>query len=283
MTGPALRSSAFAYAAQTAQGPRRGRATPRCRAPSRPRARDGGLVLLAACPGDTAAADGDYVESTFFTRAGAGEPWLLTYQLTTDPAVALPQPVLREAPPSCPATQCAPRGPRPGRGGGLREHRAGPPTLDTTDADQLATAHPGIPLTNLSPDAGTEDRTCALEAGSPDPAWVSAAEGSSRSSRSSAPRPSRSPGLDRPTPTTGTIGTVPAGRACRRGRSPRPSRCSSWSMTTARPGWSAHACVRSGRTSPRSPDRVAGYSSSQVARPRRVWGVKKETWLLVAT
>ncbi len=158
------------------------------------------------------ASTGEYVESTFFTRTGEGAPWLLTYRLTTDPAVALPQPALVGGSAVVPDDDARARGDL-----ALEDVLAyastgqAAPTLDVTDADQLATAHTqGFPLPGLTPDAGTEQRVCTLE--DPVPAWASSARGIfAMASVECTQSVALTGGWTAPTPTTGTIGTIPAG------------------------------------------------------------------------
>ena len=214
-TGPSLRASTFAYAAQTAQGA----------APVAPYTSAAGTLAAPeqgtadwfyslSAPGDTAvgSSTGEYVESTFFTRTGEGAPWLLTYRLTTDPAVALPQPALAGGSAVVPDDDARARGDL-----ALLDVVAyastgqAAPTLDVTDADQLATAHTqGFLLPDLTPDAGAEQRACTLE--EPAPAWASSTRGIfAMASVECTQSVALTGGWTAPTPTTGTIGTVPAG------------------------------------------------------------------------
>lgn len=213
-TGPVLRSSAFAFATQVAQG----------LPPVAPYASTSGTIAAPAAAattgwfyslraaGDPAASDGEFVESTFFTRASADAPWLLTYQLATDPAVALPQPVLAGG------SAVGPDDAARARGDDALEDVLGfaltgqaAPTLDVTDADQLATAHTqGFPVPGLSPESGTEERSCAYEG--PEPAWLVAAEGIfALASVECTQTVTLTDGWTAPTPATDTLGTVPAG------------------------------------------------------------------------
>ncbi|KRC42799.1 hypothetical protein ASE27_01220 [Oerskovia sp. Root918] len=214
-TGPSLRASTFAYAAQVAQGA----------APVAPYTSTAGALAAPergtadwfyslSAPGDTAVGDttGEYVESTFFTRAGEGDPWLLTYRLATDPAVALPQPALSGGSAVVPDGDARARGDLALQDVVAYASTGQPaPALDVTDADQLATAHTqGFPLPDLSPDAGTEQRACTLE--EPAPAWASSTRGIfAMASVECTQSVALTGGWTAPTPTTGTIGTVPVG------------------------------------------------------------------------
>ncbi|MGW6005948.1 hypothetical protein ACWFNS_11920 [Oerskovia enterophila] len=214
-TGPSLRASTFAYAAQAAQGA----------APVAPYTSTAGILAAPergtadwfyslSAPGDTAVGSttGAYVESTFFTRAGEGTPWLLTYRLATDPTVALPQPALSGGSAVVPGDDARARGDLALQDVVAFASTGQPaPTLDVTDADQLATAHTqGFPLPDLSPDAGTEQRACTLE--DPTPAWASSTRGIfAMASVECTQDVALTGGWTAPTPTTGTIGTVPVG------------------------------------------------------------------------
>ena len=221
-TGPVLRSSTFALEAQAAQGSPG--VAPYTSVPgtlAAPAAGTADWFYSLRARGDSTASDGEFVESTLFTRASADAPWLLTYQLATDPAVALPQPLLAGG------SAVGPDDAGRARGDAALEDvltyaRTGQaaPTLDVTDADQLATAHAqGFPVPDLSPASGTEERSCALEP--PAAAWLAAAEGIfTLASVECTQAVTLAPGWTAPTPATGTLGTVPAG-----------ARLSAWTVT----------------------------------------------------
>ncbi|GAA3232640.1 hypothetical protein ACFP63_06895 [Oerskovia jenensis] len=212
-TGPVLRSSTFAFAAQSAQSA--DPVAPHTSVPgtlAAPTAGTADWFYSLGAQGDPAASDGEFVESTLFTRVSADAPWLLTYQLATDPALALPQPVLTGG------TAVGPDDAGRARGDAALDEvldfaRTGQaaPTLDVTDADQLATAHAqGFPVPDLSPASGTEERSCGYE--EPGPAWLTAAEGIfTLVSVECTQTVALTGGWTAPTPTTGTLGTVPPG------------------------------------------------------------------------
>lgn len=222
VTGPALRSSAFTYATQAVQATPP--IAPYLSTPGTLAAPEDGTAdwfYSVRATGDPAASDRDFVESTLFTRDTAGSPWLLTYQLTTDPGVALPQPALVGGSAVLPDDAAHARGDlalqevldyaRTGQGAA---------TLDVADADQLGTAHSqGFPVPDLGPESGTEERVCALEG--PPPAWVAATEGIfAMVSIECTQTVTLTGGWAAPTPTTSTLGTVPAG-----------ARLSAWTVT----------------------------------------------------
>ncbi|MFF3064839.1 hypothetical protein ACFVQ3_09785 [Oerskovia sp. NPDC057915] len=220
--GPVLRSSAFAFAAQSAQAA--APVAPHTSVPgtlAAPAAGTADWFYSLRAPGDPAASDGEFVESTLFTRAAPDVPWLLTYQLATDPAVALPQPALVGG------TAVGPDDAALARGDAALEDvlafaRTGQaaPTLDVTHADQLATAHAqGFPVADLTPESGTEERSCAYE--TPDPVWLTSTDGVfALASVECTQSVTLTGGWTAPTPTTSTLGTVPAG-----------ARLSAWTVT----------------------------------------------------
>ncbi|MHA7133761.1 hypothetical protein [Oerskovia turbata] len=175
-TGPALRSASFALATLAAQ--QTPPATSYTSVPGAIVAPDAGDWFYSlGAPGDPAASDGEFSESTLFTRASADAPWLLTHHLATDPAVPLPQPVLAGGSAVGPDDAARVRGDA-ALDAVLAFATTGTaaPTLDVAHADQLATAHAqGFPVAGLSPETGTEERSCAYE--SPAPAWLRSADG----------------------------------------------------------------------------------------------------------
>ncbi|GAA1402493.1 hypothetical protein [Oerskovia paurometabola] len=221
-TGPVLRSSAFALAAQTAQAA--APVAPHTSVPGTLAAPEAGTAdwfYSLRAQGDPAASDGEFVETTLFTRASADAPWLLAYQLATDPAVALPQPVLVGGSAVEPDDGTRARGDA-ALDDVLAYARSGTAaaTLDVTHADQLATAHTqGFPVADLSAESGTEDRSCAYEA--PAAAWLASTDGIfALASVECTQSVTLTGGWTAPTPTSSTLGTVPPG-----------SRLSAWTVT----------------------------------------------------